>query len=97
MEPVKVTPVRPPVAARRPHALEANGDRREDPYYWLRDRQDPEVVAYLEAENAYTDGVMAASAALQTRLYDEIKSRVQETDFSAPVYDKGWWNYTRTV
>ncbi|HET7419605.1 MAG TPA: S9 family peptidase [Candidatus Dormibacteraeota bacterium] len=94
---MKVTPARPPVAARRPHVLEAHGERRDDPYYWLRDRRDPEVVAYLEAENAYAEGVMAAAAGLQTKLYDEIRGRVQETDFSAPVFDKGWWNYTRTV
>ena len=94
---MKVTPSRPPVAARRPQVLEAHGDRRVDPYYWLRERDDPEVIPYLEAENAYTDAVMATSSRLQTKLYDEIRGRVQETDYSAPVFDHGWWNYTRTV
>ena len=94
---VKVTPARPPAAAQRPQVLEAHGDRRVDPYYWLREKQNPEVIAYLKAENAYTEGVMAGAAGLQTKLYDEIVGRVQETDFSAPVFEKGWWNYTRTV
>jgi len=59
VERVKVTPARPPVAAVRPEVLEADGDRRVDPYYWLRDKHDPEVIAYLGAENAYTDVVLA--------------------------------------
>jgi len=94
---VKVTPARPPAAPERPHLLEAHGDRRIDPFYWLREKQNPEVVAYLEAENAYADGVMGDAADLQNRLYHEIIGRVQETDTSAPVLFKGWWSYTRTV
>src|SRR5690242_20405141 len=94
---VKVTPARPPAAAQRPQVLEAHGDRRVDPFYWMREKDDPEVIAYLEAENAYTDAVMSSAQELQTKLYAEILGRVQETDFSAPVFDKGWWNYTRTV
>jgi oligopeptidase B len=87
----------PPKAARRPHALEAHGDRRVDPYYWLRDKRDPHVRAYLEAENAYTDAVMAPAAGLREKLYREIVGRIQETDTSAPTFSKGWWTYTRTV
>ncbi len=97
MERVKVTPAKPPVAPQRPHDLEADGDRRVDPYYWLRDKQNPEVIAYLEAENAYADTVMSGVADLQDRLYREVVGRVQETDYSAPVFYKGWWSYTRTV
>jgi oligopeptidase B len=96
VEPVKVTPG-PPVATPRPAVLEAHGDRRVDPYYWLRERDNPEVKGYLEAENAYTDAVMAPTAALQERLYREIVGRIQESDTSAPVLFKGWWTYTRTV
>jgi oligopeptidase B len=77
--------------------LEAHGDRRIDPYYWLRDRQNPEVVAYLEAENAYTAEVMSGLSELEEKLYLEVVGRVQETDYSAPVFHRGWWNYTRTV
>jgi oligopeptidase B len=86
-----------PAADRRPRALSAHGDRRIDPYYWLRDRKDPAVRAYLEAENAYTDSVTAPTAALRDTLYREIVGRVQETDNSAPTFFKGWWTYTRTV
>jgi len=94
---VKVTPARPPVAPQRPQVLEAVGDRRVDTYYWLRDKENPEVIAYLEAENAYADAVMADTAELRDRLYREIVGRVQETDYSAPTFYKGWWSYTRTV
>jgi len=94
---VKVTPARPPVVPQRPQVLEAHGDRRVDPYYWLRDKENPEVIAYLEAENAYADAAMADTAELRDRLYREIVGRVQETDYSAPTFYKGWWSYTRTV
>jgi len=97
VERVKVTPARPPAAPQRPHILEAHGDRRVDPYYWLRDKHNPEVTAYLEAENTYADAVMSDVADLQDRLYREVVGRVQETDYSAPVFYKGWWSYTRTV
>ena len=94
---MKVTPARPPVVPQRPQVLEAHGDRRVDPYYWLRDKENPEVIAYLEAENAYADAVMADTTELRDRLYREIVGRVQETDYSAPTFYKGWWSYTRTV
>ena len=88
---------RPPVVPEHPHVLEAHGDQRADPYYWLRNREDPEVLAHLEAENAYTDAVMAPAAGLREKLYGEIVGRIQETDTSAPTLYKGWWTYTRTV
>ena len=87
----------PPFAPQRPRILEAHGDRRVDPYYWLRERDNPEVLRYLEAENSYADAVMAPTLGLQERLYAEIVGRVQETDTSAPSLYKGWWTYTRTV
>ena len=94
---MKVTPARPPAAPERPRVLEAHGDRRIDPYYWLREKDNPEVIGYLEAENAYAEAVMAGSAELQEKVYREIVGRVQETDYSAPTFYKGWWSYTRTV
>jgi oligopeptidase B len=98
MEPAaELTLPEPPIAERRPRVLEAHGDRRDDPYYWLREKDNPEVLAYLEAENSYADAVMAPSAVLQEKLYREIVGRVQETDTSAPTCYKGWWTYTRTV
>ena len=72
MERVKVTPARPPAPAQRPKLLEAQGETRVDPYYWLRDKTDPEVIAYLAAENAYAHGVLAGSSALEEKLYREI-------------------------
>ena len=90
-------PATPPIASKRPQVLEAHGDSRIDPYYWLRERQDPEVIAYLEAENAYTDEVMSGLRELEETLYREVVGRVQESDYSAPLFHKGWWTYTRTV
>ena len=58
----------PPSAPRRPHVISAHGDDREDPWFWLRDREDPEVLAYLEAENAYTDAETAPLADLREGL-----------------------------
>jgi oligopeptidase B len=92
-----LTAPRPPVATRRPRVLETHGDSRVDPYYWLREKDNPEVLAYLAAENSYADAVTAPSDDLQETLYREILGRVQETDTSAPTLYKGWWTYTRTV
>jgi oligopeptidase B len=98
MEPAaRLTAPPPPVAPRRPTVLEAHGDSRVDPYYWLRERDNREVLAYLEAENAYADLLMGPTEGLQERLYREILGRVQESDTSAPALYKGWWTYTRTV
>ena len=98
MEPAaRVTAPRPPVAPRRPRILEAHGESRVDPYYWLREKENPEVLAYLAAENTYADAVMRPAAALEEKVYREILGRVQESDTSAPTLYKGWWTYTRTV
>jgi oligopeptidase B len=87
---------RPPGAPRRPTELTAHGDTRVDDWYWLRDRDDPEVIAYLEAENQWTEQATAHTEALQKTLFEEIKGRIQETDVSAPVGFGGWWYYTRS-
>ncbi len=92
-----VSPILPPEAARRPALLEAHGDRRIDPYFWLRQRANPEVIAYLDDENAYADMVMAGTRPLQERIYREITSRIKQSDTSAPSFFKGYWHYTRTV
>ncbi len=86
-----------PRAAARPTTLTAHGDERTDPYFWLRDRDDPEVTAYLDAENEYTKAALAHTETLQTQLYDEIVARILETDLSAPVRKGDWWYYSRTV
>jgi oligopeptidase B len=85
----------PPVAEPRPYTLEAHGDVRVDQYYWLRERDNPEVIAYLEAENAWTKRVMAHTEALQERLFEEIKGRIKQDDASVPYFLDGYWYYTR--
>jgi oligopeptidase B len=87
----------PPISPRREKVLEKHGDRRIDPYYWLREKDNPEVIAHLKTENAYTEAITAPTAALRERMYHEIVGRIQETDTSAPSYFKGYWQYTRTV
>ncbi|HEY1636642.1 MAG TPA: S9 family peptidase [Acidimicrobiales bacterium] len=87
----------PPMAPRRPSVLRAHDDDRLDEWYWLRERDDPDVIAYLEAENAYTKAAMADTSALQENLYAEIVARIQETDLSVPVRKGPWSYYSRTV
>lgn len=84
-----------PVAKIEPKELEIHGDVRVDDYYWLRERENQEVITYLEAENAYTEAVMAHTEGLQERLYDEIVGRIKENDESVPYYKKGYWYYVR--
>ncbi len=86
----------PPRAPRRPHVVSAHGDDREDPWFWLRERDDPEVLAYLEAENSYTDQETARLGDLRTHLFEEMKARIKETDMSVPARRGPWWYYTRT-
>jgi oligopeptidase B len=88
----------PPDAARRPHEVKAPfGATREDPYYWLRDdtRKDKAMLAYLGAENAYADAVMAPLKPLQDALYQEIVGRIKQDDSSVPYRERGYWYYTR--
>ncbi|MBV9660199.1 MAG: S9 family peptidase [Acidimicrobiales bacterium] len=89
-------PAIPPVAPRRPHELTAHDHTRRDDWYWLRDRDDPDVIAYLEAENRYADEVLAPARELEDRLYADILSRVRETDAGPPSRHGPWWYYSRT-
>src|SRR5580658_6858706 len=86
----------PPVAPRRPAVLETHGDRRVDDWLWLRDRDDPEVIELLRAENAYTAAATAHLTGVHEHLFGEIRSRIVETDLSVPVRKDAWWYYTRT-
>ena len=86
----------PPTAQQRPHVITAHGDDREDPWFWLRDREDPETLAYLRAENEYTDQETAPLKPLRTTLFEEMKARIKETDMSVPARRGPWWYYTRT-
>jgi len=86
----------PPVAAQKPYTVKGPLDRN-DPYYWLRDdtRKNPEMLAYLKAENAYADAVLAPTKPLQDELFKEIVSRIKQDDSSVPVRERGYYYYTR--
>ena len=86
----------PPVAPAEPRRLVAHGDIRPDNYFWLRDRDNPAAIAYLEAENAWTAAAMAHTETLQEELYREMLGRIQETDLTVPERTDDWWYYTRT-
>jgi oligopeptidase B len=92
----RLAPPRPPTAPRRPTVLRHHGDERVDDWYWLRNRDDPEVRAYLEAENAYTEAALRHLAPLRERIFEEIRSRVRETDASAPVRKGPYEYFSRT-
>ena len=86
----------PPVAERRPTASEVHGEQRVDDYEWLREKESPEVRAYLEAENTYTEARTAHLADLRAQIFDEIRSRTRETDLSVPTRIRGHWYYSRS-
>ena len=88
--------VLPPVAEQRPRITELHGDRRVDDYFWLRDRSDPAVMEYLQAENAYADAELAPLLPLADTLYREMLGRVKETDVSVPFRDGNFLYYVRT-
>jgi oligopeptidase B len=89
--------IQPPSAKRVPAERIHHGDTVIDEYAWLTDSDDPETIAYLTAENAYTDEQTAELAGLREQIFDEIKARTQETDLSVPTKKGAWWRYTRTV
>jgi len=80
----------PPAAARIPSERTHHGDTVIDEYAWLAGKEDPETIAFLEAENAYTEAITAGQAALRSELFGEIKARTQETDLSVPTRKVGW-------
>jgi oligopeptidase B len=87
----------PPIAKRVDHRRVHHGDVFVDPYEWLRDKSDPEVIAHLEAENAYTEQQTEHLAPLRQKIFDEIKARTKETDLSVPTRRGEWWYYGRSV
>jgi oligopeptidase B len=86
----------PPIAKIIPHSMTVHGDTRVDNYFWLRDRKDPDTIAYLEAENAYMRENMQHTEVLQASLYAEMLGRIQQTDLSVPVKRDEYFYYTRT-
>jgi len=87
--------VQPPVAAVKPMVLENHGIKRTDNYFWLRERENQEVIDYLNAENAYADSVLADIKPLEESLFEEIKGRIKQDDASVPYTDRGYVYYTR--
>lgn len=88
--------VKPPVAKRILKETQIHGDILKDEYFWMREKSNPEVAAYLEAENAYTDALMAPTAPLRDKLYHELLSHVKETDVTAPYKQGDYFYYSRT-
>ena len=87
---------KPPVAAVKAKVSEIHGQTRVDDYYWLRERNDPHVIDYLKAENAYTEKMLKHTKSLQDSLYREMKSRIKETDLEVPVKVDDYYYYSRT-
>lgn len=87
----------PPVAESRPHDVVSPHGTRVDPYYWLRDdkREAPDVLAYINAENAYTEAMLAPAKGLENTLFAEMRARIKEDDSSVPIFERGYWYYVR--
>jgi oligopeptidase B len=88
--------LRPPVAKKVPHTTQVNGATLKDNYFWLRDRKDPDVMKYLEAENVYTAAVMKPTAELQESLYKEMLGHLKQTDLGVPAREGQYFYYART-
>jgi len=86
----------PPVAPKKPHVSEVHGQKVTDDYFWLRERENPEVISHLKAENAYTEAMTANVKGLETKLYDEMLGRIKQTDLSVPYRENGYFYYSRT-
>jgi oligopeptidase B len=89
--------IKPPICKKIPKDLKIHDHTRLDNYFWLNDRENPEVIKYLEEENAYTDSVMKDTEPLQEALYKEIKGRIKQEDNSVPFLFNGYYYYTRTI
>ena len=85
----------PPDANPKDKELSIHGDTRLDPYYWLNDREDPEVIQYLEDENSYTRAVLKSTEKMQKQLFEEMKGRIKEDDSSVPYFLNDYWYIRR--
>ncbi|HSN02161.1 MAG TPA: hypothetical protein VLS91_01625, partial [Acidimicrobiales bacterium] len=88
--------MRPPAPARRPHEITAHGDTRVDPYFWLRESDNQDVIDHLRAENDFRADSLSRLKPLEGEIFTEMKSRIEETDISVPVRRNAWWYYERT-
>ena len=84
-----------PEATRLPYTMTTHGLERVDEYYWLRDRENQEVIDYLNEENAYREAVMKGTEALQEKLFSEMTGRIKKDDASVPYFSNGYWYYVR--
>ncbi|WP_299126172.1 S9 family peptidase [uncultured Winogradskyella sp.] len=92
---IKNSEINPPIAKKIPHQLEKHGDVRIDNYFWMKDREHPEVLDYLNKENEYCDRKMAHTKAFQKDLFVEMKARIKEDDQSVPYKYNGYWYITK--
>lgn len=89
--------VQPPTAAKIPHRTEIHGEVLEDNYFWLREKENPEVIAFLNAENAYTEAMLSDLKGLRQTLFDEMKARLKEDDSEVPYKDGAYFYYSRMI
>jgi oligopeptidase B len=87
----------PPAAKKVPYRVETHGDVLVDPYFWMRDKQNPEVIEHLKAENAYTEAMLSDVTALREELFEEMKGRIKEDDAEVPYFWGGYYYYVRMV
>src|SRR5215213_8578465 len=87
---------KPPVAKKTSHPTKIHGEMLPDDYFWMREKSSPEVISYLEAENAYTETVMKPTEEFQKHLYDEMLGRIKQTDLSVPYREGEYYYYSRT-
>ena len=86
----------PPVAPTRPYTFDFHDKKIVDPYFWMKDKKDPEVIRYLEAENSYRESITKSLKPFEETLYNEMLSHIKQTDLGVPVQDNGFWYYSRT-
>ena len=91
------TPPVPPLAPTQSHVVKWHGQNVSDPWFWLREKDSAPVLAYLNAENAYTEAATSGLASLSAQLYDEMLGRIQQSDLDVPVRKGSWYYYNRTV
>jgi oligopeptidase B len=87
--------MQPPIVEKKPKKISLHDDTRIDDYFWLRDKENPEVMKYLEAENAYMAEIMAPAAELEEKIFNELKGRIKERDESVPAFSNGYYRYSR--
>jgi oligopeptidase B len=86
----------PPVAPTKPFSYDFHGQKIDDPYHWLKEKKNPEVIRYIESENAYREALTKPLKPFEDRLYSEMLSHIKQTDLGVPVRDNGYWYYSRT-